>query len=109
MNVDNITLPTTVDGIRNIISPFTPIHLTNGAKPNSDLPGYVYVGQSGYDIYASITEEQKVLACTQISSIGHCYSASMDELVSTLRALAGHNVEEVADAFKKHANDKGIT
>ena len=68
--MDNITIPTTVSGLRQLIPEYLPVNLVCSPKPCVDMPNYVPVGTCGVTIYASATYEQKDAACRYISSNG---------------------------------------
>ena len=70
MDVDNITLPTTVEGLRLLIPAHETVQIDCTPKTNRDLPEYTYIGRTGYNIFAAITYEQKEAACAQISQKG---------------------------------------
>ena len=70
MDVDNITLPTTVEGLRLLIPAHETIQVDCTPKTNRDLPDYTFIGRTGYDIFAAITYEQKEAACAEISRKG---------------------------------------
>ena len=70
MDVDNVTIPTTLEGLCRLIPPYIPVHLNNEPASNKDLPSYFYVGSAGFSIYAKATQTQKVVACEAISAYG---------------------------------------
>lgn len=75
MDLDNITIPTSVAGLAAIIPSYLPVQLVAVTKPCQSLPCqslpcFVPVGTCGFTIYAVATFEQKMAACQYISQHG---------------------------------------
>ena len=73
MDVDNITLPTTVDSLIQILDPHVPITLTDTAKDNKNLPGYILIGRGSFEVYAKVSMEDKIAMCDYITDHGGAY------------------------------------
>lgn len=67
LDLDNLTIPTTTEGLRAIIPELMPIQLPPTRRKNKNLPSHVPVGVCGF-IYALASFKQKVAACEYISS-----------------------------------------
>ena len=52
LDLDNVTIPTTIAGLRSIIPSHQPVQLTSFPKRSKDLPNYVPVASCGFGIYA---------------------------------------------------------
>ena len=73
MDVDNITLPTTVDGLIELLDPHVTIMLSDTPKVNKNLPGYVLIGRGGFEVYAKVSMENKIAICEYVSDHGGAY------------------------------------
>ena len=100
LDLDNITIPTTVSGLCQLIPDYLPVHLVCSPKPCIDMPNYVPVGTCGVTIYACATFEQKEAACQYISTNGPPALPSQSSYLfstSTLPISAG----ELFEAFTR--------
>ena len=48
LDLDNVTIPTTIAGLRSIIPSHQPVQLTFFSKHSKDLPNYVPVASCGF-------------------------------------------------------------
>ena len=60
MDVDNIMLPTTIDGLIELLDPHVPIMLSDTPKVNKNLPGYMLIGRGGFEVYSKVSMENKI-------------------------------------------------
>ena len=60
LDLDNITVPTSIEGLRIVIPKHIPAQLICVPRTNKDLPNYVPVAICGFYIYARATYTQKV-------------------------------------------------
>ena len=71
LSIDNVTLPTTVQGLASVFEPHSLIRLASiSTIRNPDLPRYLLVGESGYYLYAKATPAQKLLAADKLCELG---------------------------------------
>ena len=70
IDVDNITLLTTLAGLAGINKSYMPVHLTNVPDSKPDLPGYIFVSTCGFSIYAKMMNAQKRDASRHIEGFG---------------------------------------
>ena len=69
-DLDNLTIPTTINGLRTVIPSHMPVQLNPMPRKIKELPGYVPLATCGFHIYVLASYDQKVAACEYISATG---------------------------------------
>ena len=66
LDVDNVTITTTVSGLKSLFPRYSIVHLMSHREVNKDLPGYALIGKMGNLLYAKIAEIRK--RCSETTS-----------------------------------------
>ena len=107
LDLDNITIPTTVFGLRCLLPEWVFCHLASTPFKNKDLPGYVLVAEMGLQIVARLDPGMKQRLCNIITQNGPAVAPSEKDTVFSisrvqvscsllLNALEEAQVEHVA-------------
>ena len=80
--LDNVTITTTVSGLKSLFPRYSIVHLMSRREVNKDLPGYALIGEMGYLLYAKMDREQKEMLSYYISAMGSTVAPPSSEHTS---------------------------
>ena len=82
LDSDNVTITTTVSGLKSLFPRYSIVHLMSRREVNKDLPGYALIREMGNLLYAKMDREQKEMLSYYISAMGPTVAPSSTEHTS---------------------------